>query len=125
MAYGTQYLFVSYAKKDFEAVRSIVHAVQEEYRKRALDVRVWVDLEDLRPGQQWNAEIERTLQNSIGHLVFVSPAAMESDWVRHELDVAARSQERLIIPVILEHAPYLPPPLAMRPWLDLSAPFHN
>lgn len=114
------YLFVSYARQDIKGVRPIIEALQQEYQLRGLPIHVWFDVEDLRPGQQWHREIERVLLDCIGLLVFVSNAAMQSSWVRREIEVAADNLDRLIIPVILEHVPNLPLPLATRQWLDLS-----
>jgi predicted nucleotide-binding protein len=115
-----RYLFVSYAREDAKAVIPLVDAVREEYRLRGLDVEIWMDVESLRPGQSWEAEITRALQDSIGFLVFVSPAAMKSTWVSREILAAADRPDRLIVPVILRHVPNLPDALAMRQWLDLS-----
>jgi predicted nucleotide-binding protein len=97
-----------------------VSAVRQEYKRRALDVDVWVDLDNLTPGQRWDAAITRVLRDSIGLLVFVSPASMQSDWVKREITAAADMMGRLIIPVILRHVPNLPAPLAQRQWIDLS-----
>jgi predicted nucleotide-binding protein len=117
---ANRYLFVSYAREDADKVLPIVEAVRAEYRVRSLDVDVWVDMDNLSPGQRWDAVITTALRESIGLLVFVSPAAMKSDWVRSEIRAAAENLDRLIIPVILRHVPDLPSVIAMRQWLDLS-----
>jgi predicted nucleotide-binding protein len=101
-------------------VLPLVEAVRQEYRDRALNVDVWVDMENLTPGQRWDAEIANVLRHSVGLLVFVSPAAMQSGWVSRELAAAAEHLDRLIIPVILRRVPNLPAVLASRQWLDLS-----
>lgn len=117
-----RYMFVSYARQDASTVLPIVESVSDEFRRRALNIDVWVDVKSLSPGQKWSAVITRALRNSIGLLVFVSPAAMESDWVRSEIAAAVDHLDRLIIPVILSHVSpsLLPSPLASRQWLDLS-----
>jgi predicted nucleotide-binding protein len=115
-----RYLFVSYSRTDAKKVLPLVEAVRQEYRDRALDVDVWVDMENLAPGQRWDAEITKVLRNSVGLLVFVSPAAMQSDWVSREIAAAAEHLDRLIIPVILSRVPNLPTALSSRQWLDLS-----
>src|SRR5438874_10789426 len=102
-----RHLFVSYARADAPLVLPLVSAVRQEYKRRALDVDVWVDLDNLTPGQRWDAEITRVLRDSIGLLVFVSPASMQSDWVKREITAAADVMGRLIIPVILRHVPDL------------------
>jgi predicted nucleotide-binding protein len=115
-----KYIFVSYARPDLDTVRPIVDDLRREFRDRILGVDVWIDIEDLRPGQQWEMEIGRSLEESLGLLVFVSRASAKSEWTRREIEAAANLLGRLIIPVILEHVPELPVPLARRQWLDLS-----
>jgi predicted nucleotide-binding protein len=114
-----RYLFISYAREDVDRVRPLVDAVREELSFRALPVDVWMDMANLRPGQQWNVAITEALEASIGFLFFVSPRSLRSDWVRQELEIAAAGSGRLIIPVML-HEPValdLPPSLAQRQWL--------
>jgi hypothetical protein len=58
-------------------------------------------------------QIQNALATSIGMLIFVSPQSLESDWVIREVTVAAKSAQRLIIPVFLTWPlPNLPPALA-------------
>lgn len=117
---ATKYLFVSYAREDASLVIPIVEAVRNEFRLRGLNVDVWIDVANLTPGQSWDVEITRALHDSVGLLVFVSPVAMESAWVKNEIVIAAERSGRLIIPVILRHVPNLPMELKSRQWLDLS-----
>jgi predicted nucleotide-binding protein len=113
-------MFVSYAREDAERVLPIVEAVNNEFRLRALDVELWVDVNNLKPGELWDAQISSVLQNSIGLLVFVSPRSMRSDWVGRELTSALTHTDRLIIPVILRHDPDMPEALKQWQWIDLS-----
>lgn len=115
-----QHIFVSYSSRDADAVLPIVEVLGEEYERRGMGVDVWVDRKDLRAGQRWDVEIAKALQDSVGMLFFVSPAAMESLWVTQEIAAAAEHQDRLIIPIILSHVQNLPPALARRQWVDLS-----
>jgi len=116
-----RYLFASYARRDAETVLPIVEALRLEPELRALDIDVWIDIDKLMPGQNWDAEITRVLRNSVGILVFVSNASMQSTVVSREITAAAEHLDRLIFPIILEHVPNLPPSLSMRQWLDLSS----
>jgi predicted nucleotide-binding protein len=117
---ATRYLFVSYARSDAEKVLPVVEAVRREYRRREVDVDVWVDIDKLTPGQRWDKEITRVLENSVGLLVFISPAAIQSEWVQREVIAAATQADRLILPIILHHVPKLPLALEHLQWLDLS-----
>jgi predicted nucleotide-binding protein len=111
------YLFVSYARDDLERVRPLVDAVREELAFRALPVSVWMDIADLKPGEQWNAAISEALKAAVGFLFFLSPRSLNSDWVRREVEMAATASDRLIIPIILHEPLDLPPTLATRQWL--------
>ena len=68
-----KYLFVSYAREDIDRVRPICEAVRLQLAFRALPVELWVDVSNLKPGEQWNISIEKALRSSIGFLFFVSP----------------------------------------------------
>jgi predicted nucleotide-binding protein len=103
------------------SVEPIVAALRVEYQARKLPIDVWIDREELRPGEQWGHAIRRALLDSFGLLIFVSPASMRSKWVRTELDVAAAATDRFVVPVILEHVPDLPSSLAQRQWVDFSS----
>jgi len=117
---ATKYLFCSYARVDYERVMPLVGLIQQELASRSADVQVWVDLDFLKPGQSWQLEIGRALQDSVGIVVFVSRASMESSFVTRELTAFASDRSRLIIPVILDHVDDLPTGLAERQWIDLS-----
>jgi hypothetical protein len=52
-------LFVSYARHDAVPVEQFVNALRQEYQARALPIDVWIDSEDLRPGEQWACHTAR------------------------------------------------------------------
>jgi TIR domain len=117
MPVKNRYLFVSYARDDLERVRPLVDAVREELALRSLPVSVWMDIANLKPGEQWNAAISEALKAAVGFLFFLSPRSISSDWVRREVEIAATASDRLIIPVILYEPLDVPPTLASRQWL--------
>jgi ATP-dependent Clp protease adaptor protein ClpS len=117
MPVKNRYLFVSYARDDLERVRPLVDAVREELALRSLPVGVWMDIANLKPGEQWNAAISEALNAAVGFLFFLSPRSLSSDWVRREVEIAATASDRLIIPVILHEPLDVPPTLASRQWL--------
>lgn len=122
-----QNLFVSYARADQERVVPLVDAVRKELEFRALPIQVWMDLSDLQPGENWNSAISDALESSVGFLFFVSPRSLQSDFIRHELQVATTTPDRLLIPVILHRdLEGVPPELKNWQWLDLSGrPTHE
>ncbi len=120
MATDNRYLFVSYAREDLDRVLPLVDAIKSELAFRALPVDLWMDVSNLRPGEQWNDTIAEALESSIGFLFFLSPRSLRSEWVRRELEIAAARSDPLIFPVLL-HKP-LDVPTAISQWLriDLS-----
>jgi TIR domain len=84
--------------------------VRELYRRLTADgVRCWLDEENLIPGQDWEQEIRRALQNAGFVLACLSRASLTTNgFVRRELDYALdRADEQpagtvYLIPVRLE-----------------------
>lgn len=113
-------LFVSYARADAGHVRRFLDVLNIEVAARKLPVNLWRDEEALQPGVSWLTTIAEAIENSVGLLLFVSPASMKSDWVRQELHAIMGTGDRLVVPVILEHVPNLPAELARVQWLDIS-----
>jgi transcriptional regulator with XRE-family HTH domain len=77
------FMFVGYAHDD-KAV-----AYPELLRIRSLGIRVWYD-EGIAPGSEWAEAIARALKNSAAFVVFITPAAVESQDVRNEIRLALR-----------------------------------
>ncbi len=117
----TAHLYVSYARLDEGAVRSFLTPLKDELNSLAVPVDIWQDVDQLQPGVSWQGAIRDALANSIGLLIFVSPSAMSSNWVRSELAAMLALKARLIVPIILEPTSNLPQSLLERQWLDLSS----
>ena len=115
-----RYLFVSYARSDLNRALPLVDLVRQELAASTIDVELWMDIANLSPGQSWDGEIAAALRECVGLLVFVSPESMSSGWVGREIGSLLTHDDRLIIPIILEHVPSLPNLLARRQWLDIS-----
>lgn len=106
--------FVSYASKDRGEVLRRVQAF------RIAGLSVFQDILDLEPGDRWERELYREIDNCDVLLLFWSTAAAASPWVAKEIDYAlARKQgqdERPpdIAPVPIEGPPIPPPPEKLR-----------
>ncbi|CAH2402778.1 TIR domain-containing protein [Mesorhizobium escarrei] len=95
------WVFMSYAHGD----RSVVEAVAGELRR--LNVRTWVDQQELVAGDSLLNEIGRGLKRADAMVFFASRASLKSEWARHELDYFAANRLRetggpFLIPVLLE-----------------------
>ena len=97
------YVFLCYAKEDKPAVK--------EYYHRLLDdgFDVWIDEENLLPGQNWQLEITKAVENSDAIIVFLSSnSVIKQGFVQKEiklaLDVAEQKPEGeiFVIPAKLD-----------------------
>lgn len=85
-------------------------------------VSVWLDKDEIRPGDLFAEALEEGLENSRAMALIVSPEAMASGWVKEEyyraLSLAQNKHSSLqLIPVILRDAE-LPGFLKGRSWVD-------
>jgi hypothetical protein len=97
--------------------------------KRALEaagLKVWLDHDEIRPGDLFVGALERALEESRAVALVVSPESVGSGWVREEYARAmglchGREDAPRLIPVLLRDAE-LPGFLASRNWVDFRDP---
>ena len=105
-----QMAFVSYASADRDKVLTRVQMLN------AVGIRYIQDVLNLDPGDRWERQIYRRIDECDLFLLFWSSAARESEWVlkevRYALDRKGGDELRPleICPVILEGPPLVPPP---------------
>ncbi|MCL2773767.1 MAG: toll/interleukin-1 receptor domain-containing protein [Oscillospiraceae bacterium] len=91
---GTEdYIFVSYSHKDDEKVYSLIQQLHDK------GYRIWYD-EGLYGGTYWNEIIETHLERTSLVLAFMSPNAVESEYVRDEITYA-KDNKKPMIPIFL------------------------
>jgi transcription termination factor Rho len=88
-------VFFSYARADS------AFALHLAADLKAKGANVWLDQLDIRPGRQWDREIERALTACDEMLVILSPAAVESNNVMDEIGFAL-DEGKTVIPVLQE-----------------------
>ncbi|MFB2898341.1 TIR domain-containing protein [Aerosakkonemataceae cyanobacterium BLCC-F50] len=102
--------FVSYSSKDRQEVLKRVQALA------VTGIEVFQDVLNLEPGDRWEKELYRHINECDLFLLFWSTAAKESKWVLKEVLYALERQGKdglnppEIIPVIIEGPPLVPPP---------------
>ena len=85
-------VFISHASEDKELATRLSRFLRDE------GLEVWSD-EDIMPGDNWAQKVSQALKESEAMVVLVSSAALESDWVRREIEFALGTEgykERLI-----------------------------
>jgi hypothetical protein len=87
--------FVSYCRTDSGFVSRLAADLKQAGAK------IWMDKLDLRPGQDWDLEIERALERCERVLVVLSPASVESRNVRAEINEALDGGKQ-IVPVLYQ-----------------------
>lgn len=79
-----QFFFLSYNRVQLYFAEALA------YELAAAGVRTWFDLQRLKPGSNWEAAIQRGLDNSSGVILVASKAALKSPYVelewRHALE---------------------------------------
>jgi hypothetical protein len=113
-AHCYQEAFISYASGDRTEVLKRVQMLDR------LHIRFFQDVLSLEPGQRWERELFRRIDQCDLFLLFWSTSARESQWVRAEVNYAlGRRGEDVfappdIVPIILEGPPVPAPPEELR-----------
>jgi hypothetical protein len=98
--------FASYASQDRAEVLRRVHGMQ------AVGTDVFLDIVDLRVGEQWEPALYREIKACDGFFLFWSRHAQESPWVEKEWRYAAQNRGKSFIsPLPLEDPRLAKPPV--------------
>lgn len=107
-------VFLSYAREDCDAVRALAG------RLRADGVLVWLDHDNLLPGDEWRTVIDEAIESADFVVVCLSPRATtktgevqrEIKYALEQADLRPRST-RYVVPVLLDACE---PPRELRRW---------
>jgi TIR domain len=91
--------FFSYSRADWNKVEQLVGAL------RLIGVDVWVDFQNIIPGDKWQSVITNALNGADAFVLCLSPLLLESARVHDEL-AAARDRGLKIIPVMVENVSF-------------------
>jgi hypothetical protein len=99
-------VFLSYARSDRDLVKKIRHELSEA------GWEVWDPDQDILPGANWTVELKAALDSASALVVFISPEAMASRSVSHEIEYAlgAKHLRGRLIPVTIR-------PTKDAPWI--------
>ena len=97
-------IFLSYHQAD----ESFAESLSKELQQRGLEV--WRDTERLLPGDNWASAVAKALEKSKAMVVLISPASMESKYVRNEIQYALGdlNYDHRIFPVLVHETPDIP-----------------
>jgi predicted regulator of Ras-like GTPase activity (Roadblock/LC7/MglB family) len=104
-------VFLSYSRKDRDAVAAMVSAL------RAAGEEVWVDLDEIVPSTVWMEEIKTAIANADSVIFVITPDSVASQVCGLELQDAVELSKR-IVPVIIRDTPVqdVPAPLPDIDW---------
>ncbi|NWG07957.1 MAG: toll/interleukin-1 receptor domain-containing protein [Chloroflexi bacterium] len=111
----TESIFISYSRRDKEAMQKIAFFLRDQ------GFKVWVDNEKLIPGTAaWEQSIEDALKRAFAVIVILSPDSKNSEWVRREITYADQFNKR-VFPVLIkgDEDDSLPLRLVTRQYVDL------
>ncbi len=99
-------VFLSYARSDRDLVQKIGHKLSEA------GLEVWDPDRNILPGANWTDELKAALDSASALVVFISPDAMASRSVSHEIEYAlgAKHLRGRLIPVTIR-------PTKDAPWI--------
>jgi hypothetical protein len=103
-------VFLSYHSGDGEWVARLKDRLAGE------GIRVWLDSEQIRPGDRFPGSLARAIDQVSSVVVVLSPGSVASPWVEEEYNLALAKRRR-VIGVLIEH---VEPPgfLPGRTWVD-------
>src|SRR5215217_2516769 len=83
-------LFISYSREDKDFVRRLDQALAKR------DRGTWVDLEDIRPTEEWLASVYAGIEGASAFVFVISPESVESKSCLQELAHAVEHNKRLV-----------------------------
>lgn len=107
------YLFITYSQSDTKIVKTLTAELQNR------GVKIWLDMQNIKPGERWDESIEKAIINAAGMLVFVSKASVKSNNVMDEVTFMMENNS-LVIPVLIEKDVDLPFRLRKLEYIDLT-----
>jgi WD40 repeat protein len=97
------FVFLSHSGADAESARELKRRLLASDEAKASGLKVWFDKDDLRPGEQWQSQIEQAINDATAFVVYVGSLGV-INWVdievRTALSRAATEKDFLFIPVL-------------------------
>lgn len=109
-------VFLSFVSRDSDAAERIIHHL------KVAGFDVASGHTEISPGTHWPSEVLRAIRSNDAVVVLLSAASLASASASFEISAAVASQEKIIIPVVLEKGLELPFFLRDIHHVDLSNP---
>jgi hypothetical protein len=105
-------VFISYSREDKDFVRLLDADLTKRKRE------TWVDLEDIRPTEEWLASVYSGIEGANAFIFVISPGSVKSNSCLQELAHAVEHNKRLV-PIVRQdvEASAVPEPLRSPQWI--------
>ncbi|HEY1388406.1 MAG TPA: TIR domain-containing protein [Ktedonobacterales bacterium] len=90
----TPIFFISYSRKQFFVAKRLAELLDDQR------FTMWLDVEQIAPGDNWQASIDRGLRDCRALVVVASKAAYRSAAVQYEVDAALKAGKPIYLAVI-------------------------
>lgn len=90
----TPFFFISYSRKQFFVAKRLAELLDDQR------YTMWLDVEQIAPGDNWQASIDRGLRDCRALVVVASKAAYRSAAVQYEVDAALKAGKPIYLAVI-------------------------
>ena len=109
-------VYISYSTRDRRWVEGYLLP-----RLKVAGLNTWVDINNLRPGSEWQQEIGRGIEQSRNMLVVLSPDYISSQWTLLEIEafLTGKEQEQRFIPLVLKPTE-IPLVIQSFQWIDFT-----
>lgn len=93
-------VFISHSSKDEALASKVVSSLERA------GLEVWYDKREIMPGDNWGDKIAEGLRESDAMVVLFTPSALESDFMRRDIDYALSQKpfKRRVVPVLVGDA---------------------
>ena len=110
-------VFISHSHTD----AALAARVSDALEKSGLDV--WDPDRDILPGDNWAGEVANALEESEAMIVLLTPAAVDSPYVKREIEYAlgAKNYSNRLIPVVVGDPDQFP--ASAIPWIVRRLPW--
>lgn len=92
-------VFISYSRKDFDEVSSLIETIRTEIP----DLSAWFDVTGIESGDEFEDKIISAIDNSSYVLFALSENSLASQWTKDEV-MYARNTDKKVIPILLKGA---------------------
>jgi hypothetical protein len=110
------FVYLIYSRSDSEFVEKFSQDLQNK------GIRVWLDVEQLKPGVNWVSGLESALEKARAFLYVSSKNTSYSEWASYEVTKSISFKNKPIIPIVIDDIgkKTLPFSLSQYQWADFS-----